>query len=166
MFKQVTIKDSRGQRIEFMVELGSSDLKTVLSKDEYRSFNRVYEKDLLGIKKRKSFRNALFYIEIIGIGMLSPLVFFGLMNFGLSGWVISRRSFFWTVLFFSVLVSYIWFAVLKHWRLRSMNTKRPCVQLLMGFKCCPACMYSLTGHDAEPDGCTVCPECGGAWKLP
>lgn len=30
---------------------------------------------------------------------------------------------------------------------------------------CGACKYEL-GHVAETDGCTVCPECGAAWRLP
>ncbi len=30
---------------------------------------------------------------------------------------------------------------------------------------CRACTFSLAGLAAEPDGCTVCPECGAAWKL-
>ncbi len=30
---------------------------------------------------------------------------------------------------------------------------------------CPACSYSLAGIAPEPDGCTVCPECGAAWRL-
>jgi len=33
-------------------------------------------------------------------------------------------------------------------------------------KICIGCVYSLEGLVAEPDGCTVCPECGAAWKLP
>lgn len=31
---------------------------------------------------------------------------------------------------------------------------------------CPSCNYALGGLTLEPDGCTVCPECGSAWKLP
>ena len=31
---------------------------------------------------------------------------------------------------------------------------------------CLACGYSLKGIDPDPDGCTVCPECGGAWRRP
>jgi len=31
---------------------------------------------------------------------------------------------------------------------------------------CVVCGYDLTGMAAEGDGCTVCPECGGAWRLP
>ena len=30
---------------------------------------------------------------------------------------------------------------------------------------CPTCGYSLRRLDPEPDGCTVCPECGAAWRL-
>lgn len=30
---------------------------------------------------------------------------------------------------------------------------------------CPSCGYDLSTLHAEQDGCCVCPECGGAWKL-
>ena len=30
---------------------------------------------------------------------------------------------------------------------------------------CGGCKYALNGIDPEPDVCTVCPECGAAWKL-
>ncbi|MBY0112663.1 MAG: hypothetical protein K2Y21_07570 [Phycisphaerales bacterium] len=30
---------------------------------------------------------------------------------------------------------------------------------------CGACRYPMA-HAADPDGCTVCPECGAAWRLP
>ncbi|MBY0112662.1 MAG: hypothetical protein K2Y21_07565 [Phycisphaerales bacterium] len=33
-------------------------------------------------------------------------------------------------------------------------------------KClCPHCRFSLVGISPDPDGCTVCPECGAAWRL-
>ena len=31
---------------------------------------------------------------------------------------------------------------------------------------CPSCSYGLADLAPEPDGCTVCPECGAAWRLP
>lgn len=31
---------------------------------------------------------------------------------------------------------------------------------------CPSCDFSLMEITAEADGCTVCPECGGAWHIP
>lgn len=30
---------------------------------------------------------------------------------------------------------------------------------------CRACSFSLDGLSPQPDGCTVCPECGAAWRL-
>lgn len=30
---------------------------------------------------------------------------------------------------------------------------------------CPSCRYDLAGLPTEPDGCTVCPECGAAWRF-
>jgi len=32
---------------------------------------------------------------------------------------------------------------------------------------CPTCLHDLMHVASDPaDGCTVCPECGGAWRLP
>ncbi|TVQ31828.1 MAG: hypothetical protein EA376_07505 [Phycisphaeraceae bacterium] len=31
---------------------------------------------------------------------------------------------------------------------------------------CPSCARSLADLPAESDGCTICPECGGAWRIP
>ncbi len=31
---------------------------------------------------------------------------------------------------------------------------------------CPSCAYNLAGISAQPDLCTLCPECGAAWRLP
>ncbi len=31
---------------------------------------------------------------------------------------------------------------------------------------CGACTFSLDGLPTEPDGCTLCPECGAAWRVP
>ena len=30
---------------------------------------------------------------------------------------------------------------------------------------CATCGYLLVDLPAAPDGCTVCPECGSAWKI-
>lgn len=30
---------------------------------------------------------------------------------------------------------------------------------------CGGCAYPLDALDPEPDGCTVCPECGAAWRI-
>ena len=31
---------------------------------------------------------------------------------------------------------------------------------------CPSCRFPLCDMLQEADGCTVCPECGAAWRLP
>ena len=36
---------------------------------------------------------------------------------------------------------------------------------MLGAGRCASCGYALKGVRAMQDGCTVCPECGGAWKL-
>ena len=33
-------------------------------------------------------------------------------------------------------------------------------------RCCPGCGFDLVPSPVEADGCTVCPECGAAWRLP
>jgi hypothetical protein len=30
---------------------------------------------------------------------------------------------------------------------------------------CPGCGYSIKGLEVDGDGSTVCPECGGAWRV-
>jgi hypothetical protein len=37
--------------------------------------------------------------------------------------------------------------------------------LLARCRMCLACGYDLSGLEAEGDGCVVCPECGGAWRV-
>lgn len=44
------------------------------------------------------------------------------------------------------------------WRPDAVAWRRSC-------RVCGACRYPLT-NAPDPDGCTVCPECGAAWKLP
>lgn len=34
------------------------------------------------------------------------------------------------------------------------------------WRVCAACGVRLAEFDPESDGCTVCPECGAAWRLP
>jgi hypothetical protein len=42
----------------------------------------------------------------------------------------------------------------------------PVIEAAKDKRVCASCRYSLTGCRAEADGCTVCPECGAAWRLP
>jgi hypothetical protein len=53
------------------------------------------------------------------------------------------------------------FAVLSRYRPRYARARRRAA-LELGL--CPWCYYRLNG-EADPDGLTVCPECGGAWRM-
>lgn len=39
-------------------------------------------------------------------------------------------------------------------------------RVLLAHRRCVQCAYDLAGCKPDPDGCTVCPECGSAWRLP
>jgi hypothetical protein len=36
---------------------------------------------------------------------------------------------------------------------------------LMACGLCPACVYPISSLPIDNDGCTICPECGAAWRL-
>lgn len=40
------------------------------------------------------------------------------------------------------------------------------MRLLLKHRRCASCAYDLAGTPMQPDNCTVCPECGAAWRLP
>lgn len=40
------------------------------------------------------------------------------------------------------------------------------MRLLLKHRRCASCAYDLAGTPVQPDLCTVCPECGAAWRLP
>ena len=40
------------------------------------------------------------------------------------------------------------------------------VMALLRDRLCASCGYPLAANGTGDDGCTVCPECGAAWKLP
>jgi hypothetical protein len=54
------------------------------------------------------------------------------------------------------------------WRLTLGAVRRRCFRRLSSMYLstgrCPACHDSLAALNIEPDGCTVCPECGAAWR--
>lgn len=64
----------------------------------------------------------------------------------------------------SVVVAMI--PALVAWRLLIQQTCRWIGSGMIGIGWCAACGYCLSGLVVETDGCTVCPECGAAWRLP
>jgi hypothetical protein len=43
--------------------------------------------------------------------------------------------------------------------------RRAAVRRILRLRLCPACAYDLGAAPTADDGCSVCPECGAAWKL-
>jgi hypothetical protein len=50
-------------------------------------------------------------------------------------------------------------------KLTAWNSVEHAKHAVLSIGHCPSCTYRLFDIEEEADGCTVCPECGGAWKL-
>jgi hypothetical protein len=48
----------------------------------------------------------------------------------------------------------------------SRLTARVRIEAILDESICPSCRYPIGDIPAAEDGCTVCPECGAAWRLP
>jgi hypothetical protein len=46
------------------------------------------------------------------------------------------------------------------------DLRRISAQIVVAKGCCASCGYVIESLPPDPDGCTTCPECGAAWKLP
>lgn len=61
-------------------------------------------------------------------------------------------------------MGWITWLIVRH----TMRDGAMAAQLIGAFleeRLCPACGCGLRGVEAEADGCSVCPECGAAWRL-
>lgn len=56
----------------------------------------------------------------------------------------------------------LWLILRAGWVART----RGIVRGLLAEGRCATCGYDIRGCRAEADGCTVCPECGAAWRVP
>lgn len=65
---------------------------------------------------------------------------------------------------FGVLLVFILIWTLRAWRGLG-NDPRRLIDTLIGRNRCGSCGNDLAGLDVGEDGCTLCPECGAAWKL-
>ncbi len=65
----------------------------------------------------------------------------------------------WSILPVLFFVAAAWDA-----RRRMASRKRAYRTALLSHGRCPACAYKLS-NDPEADGCTICSECGGAWRV-
>ncbi len=71
-------------------------------------------------------------------------------------------------LVFPVLASFFacpsYFLLFYYAGLMMIRQKRK--EILVLPNTCVACIFDMSGLAAEHDGCTVCPECGAAWRFP
>lgn len=64
-----------------------------------------------------------------------------------------------------VLVISIVALVLPFWKWANSRTRLRFTRLVLEQGHCPSCGYALADIPAADDGCTVCPECGSAWRI-
>ena len=98
----------------------------------------------------------------LGKTLLAVVVFFGILSlFTGRGRLTTMDLVFWTVVYGMVagLAMLLGGRAVRH-------HARTAVDLCLKLSACPSCGYDLQACPADPrDGCTVCPECGAAWKL-
>lgn len=167
MFKQTTIEDSRGRRINFLVDLDWSATGLKLSKEDQITLTKVFMDDIQGTPanlKLTAHLGPREYLFLLGATIPFVVAAVGTSFLPQSGSTWLKEALH-LVIFVSCMV--LWSILLVKWRCRSLNQERPFPQAAMSFGHCPACLYDLQQlAPDESDGCTVCPECGGAWKLP
>jgi len=167
MFKPTTFEDARGRRIDFLQSLDWSVVDGQLSKDELKALHAAFEEDIKGVSSSLGLTTRLKGMDILFIlGWMIPFaIAMALNNY------IPILGYSWTSLILGgalfALCSLIGTFLVVKWRCRKLNQQRPFPRTALGFGLCPACFYNLRSLAPEAaDGCTVCPECGGAWRLP
>ncbi|MCH7546932.1 MAG: hypothetical protein IID30_11085 [Planctomycetes bacterium] len=167
MFRKTTIKDARGRKIDFLVGMDWSSAGMNLSKGDQRSLDNIFHEDIQRESAKWILTSPLGRQEIVFI--LGGMIMFALASVCATYLTPSGPTWFKTVLqglFFGAYLL-LWSILIFKWRCRSLSLDRPFPKAVLGFGHCPACLYDLQQlAPVESDGCTVCPECGGAWKLP
>ncbi len=59
----------------------------------------------------------------------------------------------------------VFFVIALIWSRRRAQLTAEYIAECRALRACASCGYSLQRLSPEPDGCTVCPECGAAWRL-
>ena len=74
--------------------------------------------------------------------------------------------------FSSRIQSQFWFHLIVfggimggYFKLYTWRSAKAARRAMLRAELCVSCAYPLDGCQPEPDGCTVCPECGAAWRL-
>lgn len=65
-----------------------------------------------------------------------------------------------------IIVTFVGTATIVAWWRANWSDGRTAKSSCLAACICPSCGYQLTEIPRQADGCTVCPECGAAWRLP
>lgn len=148
--------DDRGQRVRLIPQHQLGIMPGVPSPIPMDARMRMFGKGMdLSLTRRSLVRQ--------GIG-LAAILAWGVAWLGLSGWISAALP-------MSPIVKGLVIGVgpmlgvppVMWWIVRSH--RQEVARMVVGEHHCASCGYPLGEIDAAADGCTVCPECGSAWRL-
>ena len=146
-----TVKDARGRRVQLFANLvpGSVMRKRLgITHSEIRTLRR----SLRGSRALGAV--AGFFLMYFGFGWILMLIMISIS--GGTDYFDSYRSLWLVVTGLAASAMYWW----------GLGSSRSRLRVAMqSLSRCASCGYSLKGIHADADGCTVCPECGAAWRL-
>ena len=144
------VLDDRGRRAPLQHPLAPPESQSKAARQAWHELGRIAARwtVLLSI--------ALF---AVGFWLQEPL------RYLLQGPDYNGRGFGFTLRLFVLLHVLAVLVVLPTILTRQLYWKRRGRRLMLPDRRCLTCDYDLRDLPPEPDGCTVCPECGAAWKL-
>lgn len=144
--------DDRGQRY---VPYVAFELRTVSERADFPRAEFEY------IRSRIRAEDPAFSLKLRIIVVLQTIfatVLIGVSLLWWKGWTDAFR-----LMFFLFAAASGWWTYRAMLPTRRMELIR---RAMLRYRRCPACAYRLSGLPLESDGCTVCPECGAAWRFP
>jgi hypothetical protein len=93
------------------------------------------------------------------VGMAIPEV---ISVYPFKGWSEVWHGLVFMVVIFPIIIVPVWLI----FRQVAKQSKIPfAIRVCVKNGICSACGYNIKGLEPQDDGCTVCPECGAAWRL-
>jgi hypothetical protein len=153
-----TMIDHRGRELNMLRDANHAKLKGDLPAEVVHRVTRAVNRTYFGRWRWRAF--ALVFL-MGGLTQsfitLSPYVVRAIGWQQMGGWM----SFIMPAAFVGTLWALIWGAMRIEQRAALQQTSAT----LLAARHCACCLYPLHGLEQQDDGCTVCPECGGAWRL-
>ena len=150
------VRDDRGKRVQLLpnLQLQSSGVVQSPLPVEVR---RELQSELKLIDSSIPVQLACAAVFAAIVGWIALWILVGVRMFGQVRPNNSVTTVLWTVSLFIPAFPARWFII------KAGARRRAHAIASRGF--CPSCGYAMAGLHVEPDGCTVCPECGSAWRL-